>query len=778
MLYSAKRGPRRAAASIVALGVSLTLFAAGSAAHPLGNFTVNHFSRLQIDRDRVQITYVIDMAEIPAFQELRAADTDGDGKTSRAEVDIYLQRAAQSYADGIVLTLDGKRRPLTMKPVNITTPPGAGGLSTLRLEYELLGATGEWALRVTHHLRFEDANQQERIGWHEIVITPNPGVTVFDSSAFSNSVSNELRSYPADMLASPLEEREAELSWVIGPAPSSAKLLRTRDGRVTTASRDRLDELIAVRRLTPGIAVLGLLLAAILGAMHALSPGHGKTVVGAYLVGSRGTPKHAAFLGLTVTITHTVGVFVLGLLTLFASRYVLPERLFPVLSLVSGALVAFIGFSLFVRRLRAAVSGAHEHSHAEHDHPYGEHEHEHGEHAHGSHAHVHSHGGRPHSHLPPGADGVSMNWRSLLALGISGGLLPCPSALVVLLSAIALHRVGYGLVLVVAFSMGLAATLTGVGLAFVYAGRWLNRFGSVPKTAFLARALPVVSSFVVACLGIGICYEAVRQAGLDPVLFIHSAVMKWHGVFSGERPLASMGALAVLMFGLILGFKHATEADHVVAVSSIVSEHRNITKVAVIGGLWGVGHTITLLLVGIVVLLLGISIPERISQYLEFGVGLMIIGLSGTALARAVRGRSDVHVHKHSHVSGEHSHLHFHEQGTAHNHSFEPHSHPTSRVGLKPVVVGAMHGLAGSAALTLLVLTQIRSVLVGLSYLLLFGIGSLLGMMAVSIIIGVPFALSARRLTNVTLGLQAALGLVGVGFGCWYAYSVGIAAFG
>ncbi|MGI8960914.1 MAG: hypothetical protein ACR2IV_14355 [Bryobacteraceae bacterium] len=770
MFCSAERDqPRWAAGSIVALAVILAVFPTGLRAHPLGNFTINHFSRLQIDRGRVRITYVIDMAEIPAFQELRAADTNGDGKTSRAELNVYLQKVALSYADGIVLTLDGKRTALTIKAGKITTPPGAGGLSTLRLEYELLSSSAEWGAAMPHRLRFEDTNQQDRIGWHELVITPQPGTTVFDSSAFSNSVSNELRSYPADMLASPLDERKAELSWVVGSAPSGAMLLRTRDGHLTPTSRDRFAELIAVPRLTPGIALLGLLIAAILGAAHALSPGHGKTVVGAYLVGSRGTPRHAAFLGLTVTITHTAGVFALGLVTLFASRYVLPERLFPVLSLISGALVAFIGFSLFVRRLGSALRGTH-------DHPHGEPEH--GQHLHGAHEHVHSPGGRPHSHLPPGPDGVSITWRSLLVLGISGGLLPCPSALVVLLSAIALHRVGYGLVLVLAFSIGLAATLTGVGMAFVYAGRYLNRFGSVPRTAFIRRTLPVVSSFFVACLGIAICYEAVRQAGFDPMLFLQGALLKWQGAVSGERPLGSMGAWAVLMFGLILGLKHATEADHVVAVSSIVSEHRKIAKVALIGGLWGVGHTITLLAVGIVVLVLGISIPERISQYLEFGVGLMIIGLSGSALARAVRGRTDVHVHTHSHVSREHSHLHFHEHGTEHNHSFDNHSHSISRVGLKPVMVGAMHGLAGSAALTLLVLTQIRSVLVGISYLLLFGIGSLLGMMAVSTIIGVPFALSARRLTNVTLGLQAALGLAGVGFGCWYAYSVGIAAFG
>ena len=233
-----------------------------------------------------------------------------------------------------------------------------------------------------------------------------------------------------------------------------------------------------------------------------------------------------------MTITHTAGVFALGLVTLFASQYVVAERLFPILSFVSGGIVTTIGFSLFVRRLRAArrkarVRGTHDrehtHSHADrvhehtHDHIHHHehaHEHSHHNHVHG-HPHEHSHGGRSHSHLPPGADGTPVTWRSLLALGISGGLLPCPSALVVLLSAIALHRVGYGLLLVVAFSIGLAATLTGIGLTFVYAGSFVkrSRLGAIDNP--FVRLLPVVSAFVIMCIGAFICYEAIFQVGFN-----------------------------------------------------------------------------------------------------------------------------------------------------------------------------------------------------------------------------------------------------------------------
>ena len=280
----------------------------------------------------------------------------------------------------------------------------------------------------------------------------------------------------------------------------------------------------------------------------------------------------------------------------------------------------------------------------------------------------------------------------------------------------------------------------------------------------------LLSAFVVACA----CYFVMWQAGLNPIAIVAGVLAQWTATMSGQKPLSSMGVLAVLGFGLILGFKHATEADHVIAVSNIVSEHRKLSKVAIVGGLWGAGHTATLLLVGLFVLLLRVTIPERIANYLEFGVALMIIGLSGTALARALQGRRDMHSHRHSHGSSQHTHLHFHDTGMEHDEAAH-HAHTVGRVGLKPFLVGAMHGLAGSAALTLLVLSQVSSVILGLAYLAIFGIGSIFGMMAVSVLIGLPFALSAQRLAGATLKLQAITGLVGLLFGAWYAFHVGSA---
>jgi ABC-type nickel/cobalt efflux system permease component RcnA len=262
------------------------------------------------------------------------------------------------------------------------------------------------------------------------------------------------------------------------------------------------------------------LLAAMLwGAAHALSPGHGKTVVGAYLVGSRGTPRHAAFLGLTVTITHTAGVIALGMITLFAANYILPERLFPWISVFSGLTVIVLGLWTFRLRLRGEGHHHHHHSHDHsHDHAHThdqdhvhdhEHYHEH-EHSHED-GHVHSHGGHTHSHLPP----QQISWRSLLALGISGGLLPCPSALVVLLGSIALGKVGFGLALVIAFSLGLALTLTSLGLAFLYAGNILNRrIGEGGRIRFVFRYSPALGSVALTFAGAMIILRALEQTGL------------------------------------------------------------------------------------------------------------------------------------------------------------------------------------------------------------------------------------------------------------------------
>jgi ABC-type nickel/cobalt efflux system permease component RcnA len=245
-----------------------------------------------------------------------------------------------------------------------------------------------------------------------------------------------------------------------------------------------------------------------------------------------------------------------------------------------------------------------------------------------------------------------------------------------------------------------------------------------------------------------------------------------------EASISSVGLLALLGLGLLFGLKHATEVDHVVAVTTLVSEHRSLWRSALVGGLWGAGHTVSIVVVGVLVLVFRVTIPLPVTKWLEFGVALMIVSLGVWAMTRVLRRRSDVHLHRHSHDGQSHVHIHFHEHGTEHassgSHSLpQTHSHAISQIGLKPLLVGAMHGLAGSAALTLLVLTQIQPVWLALLYLALFGIGSTVGMMLMSGLIGLPFTFSDRRLTKANYGLQTVAASLSIVFGLWYAFQVG-----
>ena len=324
----------------------------------------------------------------------------------------------------------------------------------------------------THRLEYRDETFPGRIGWKEVVVQHDSGASVLSTSAPARSVSDELRAYPKDQLSSPLDVRSAHLEVDPGtgsgvaPELSSGKAL---DSRVTVhqGGDGGFAGLIAKEKLSAGFVALALLLAFFWGAVHALSPGHGKSIVAAYLVGTRGTPRHAAFLGLTVTVTHTVGVFALGLITLALSAFIFPEQLYPWLNLASALLVVVVGCGVLRARLR------HRRMHA--------------------HGHHHHHHGHSHDH------DQQLSMRGLLGVGISGGLIPCPTALVVLLAAISLHRVGYGLVLILAFSMGLAAAMTGIGLLAVSAKRLAGRLRLEGR---VVRALPALSAAVILVLGL------------------------------------------------------------------------------------------------------------------------------------------------------------------------------------------------------------------------------------------------------------------------------------
>jgi ABC-type nickel/cobalt efflux system permease component RcnA len=234
------------------------------------------------------------------------------------------------------------------------------------------------------------------------------------------------------------------------------------------------------------------------------------------------------------------------------------------------------------------------------------------------------------------------------------------------------------------------------------------------------------------------------------------------------------GIAGVLSLGLLFGLRHAVETDHIAAVGAIVSERRGWRAAVVTGSLWGAGHSLSIILTGLVVLGLRLTIPGRVARLLEFTVALMIIGLGGAALARALRSRARIHSHVHVHDGVAHRHLHFHDGDDAHApspaHSSGHGEHRVARAGLKPFVVGAVHGLAGSAALTLLVLAQIASLPLGLAYLALFGLGSIAGMAIMSVAISLPFSATAAR-PGLHRGLRVATGLLSLGFGLVYAWT-------
>ena len=409
--------------------------AAGASAHPLGNFTVNRFSRIEVSGNRLYVLYVLDLAEIPTFQ------------AGQIDARVYARRIAR----GAALTVDGRPVQLTPVATALAHPRGAGGLHTTRLEVMLRGP----ALMGSRTISYRDANYADRIGWKEIVV-----------GAKAHSVSNELRTYPSDLLQSPLDVTSvrARVSPQSGPdVPPRlrvGKSLQAPD-RVVDSSFARL---IGRDHLSAWIVLASLAAALFWGAAHALSPGHGKTIVTAYLVGQRGTPRHAALLGLIVTATHTVGVFALGLVTLLLSRFVVPDHLYPWLNLSSGMLVVGIGVSVLTARWRRRSARDHHH----HDH-----------------AHI--------------------SGRSLVAVGVSGGVLPCPSALVVLLAAISLHRIAYGMILIVAFSAGLALSISGIGLVAVLAKRAFRR---VTFEGRVVTLLPAISALVIVVAGIAMTVHA------------------------------------------------------------------------------------------------------------------------------------------------------------------------------------------------------------------------------------------------------------------------------
>ena len=418
----------------------------------------------------------------------------------------YIAHMAEKLRAGLSLEVNGQPIALHIESREIIFSEGAGRLPTLKIsvnyKVRLPGGVGAYTLG------YRDNNFPGRAGWKEIIAVAGHGVKLLNSSVPETDRSARLSDYPMDLLNSPPQQVEARVSFSLAvPAINednannrSLPVIAKADGAAPQAKKHRADrsapedsaaastpedspaekslqlksnsqatprnsftEIMAKKELSAGIILIALAIAVGLGALHALEPGHGKTLVAAYLVGSRGTIRHAVLLGLIVTAAHTAGVYLLGGITLYASKYIVPERLYPWVGAISGVMIATLGLILLLRRYqgRDALSG---HRHRD-DATVGHH--------HDGHHHHHHHESHEHHHDNANQ---AVSFKQLLALGVSGGIVPCPAALVVLLSAVAMQRIGFGLLLIVAFSGGLAAVLIAVGMLMVLARQFMARF--------------------------------------------------------------------------------------------------------------------------------------------------------------------------------------------------------------------------------------------------------------------------------------------------------------
>ncbi|MDQ4098775.1 MAG: nickel transporter [Actinomycetota bacterium] len=485
---------------------AMAVTAPAASAHPLGNFTVNTHSGLRVDEERISVEFLVDMAEVPTLQRKADVDLDGNGTTTASERTRYAERECPRLSQRLELRVDDRLVDLRSRSSTVAFPPGQAGLSTLRLTCALEAAVGP--APGERRVSFANRNYTDRAGWREVTAAGD-GASVVASDVPGRSISRRLTRYPDDLLASPLDRTTAALVVRPGGPAAGADDERPEDGAPTPLPRgvdgatQAFTSFVARQNLTVGFAVVALLASLVLGALHALAPGHGKTVMAAYLVGQRGSLRHAVAIALTVTATHTGGVLALGI-AISASAVVAPERLYPWLGAASGVLLALIGVSLLARnvRLRRRERTA---AHTHHAHTDDSLHHEDG-------GAVHSHGGVPHRHGPGGSEEL-MTWRGLLTMGFVGGLVPSPSAVVVLLGAMALGRTWFGVVLVLAYGLGMAATLTTLGLVLLRAREALDRRRRAGRQHRLlgatSRMLPSATAGLIVVAGL---YLATRGA--------------------------------------------------------------------------------------------------------------------------------------------------------------------------------------------------------------------------------------------------------------------------
>ncbi|HWL65075.1 MAG TPA: hypothetical protein VNP73_03790, partial [Actinomycetota bacterium] len=444
------------------LAAFVTLIPSGFAhAHPLGNFSVNRFSGLEIGDEEVTVHYVIDMAEVPTLQLLPVIDLDKDGGVDERELTRFVTSLGPKLGPLLKLQADGRSLPLEVQRAEGRFSRGQGSLDVLRIEIDYSADLTSSSARID----YADGTFPGRRGWVEVVAYTSGDQGIEDSSVPTTSVSSELRRYPKDMLKSPVAVQTA----IVDVDPGAAAAPRPSDAAPQAREVSRLEKAftgLIERRMSPGVFVLAILIALAFGAVHALGPGHGKAIMAAYLVGTKGRVRHAVTVGIAVSLMHTLSVIGLGAITLWASSMFPPEAVYPYLSLASAAVVLGLGGYLLTKRLRSRHVHSHEHPH--------------------DHSHDHSH---HHGHETVDV----MSWKGLTAIALSGGLLPSPSALIVLLGAVALHRVALGITLVGAFSIGLAGALAVIGILVLQARSVGVRFLG-ERTA---SAIPLISAALI-----------------------------------------------------------------------------------------------------------------------------------------------------------------------------------------------------------------------------------------------------------------------------------------
>lgn len=784
-----------------------------SEAHPMGNFSISHYAGIRIESGFIEVHYLIDMAEIPTFQEMQ--DTGIVPKEGDPGLAAYLAKKSDLLAAGLALEVNGQPVQLQLVSDNVIFPPGAGGLPTMKLGFVYRAELENPSSGSTFAVHYRDSNFAGRAGWKEIVVTAGAGLELTASSASATDRSAQLSNYPTDLLSSPPQDLAASFTFsrpssaaknmaassripampmraagsgrgntvdvqtpfakiqrshiLPSPSPESSQggqppetnrpetgggadtAITTLRANQQATPRSRFTELISARNLSFWFLFTAALIAAGLGALHALEPGHGKTIVAAYLVGSRGTARHAVFLGAIVTAAHTAGVYLLGAITLYASKYIVPEQLYPWLGMISGIIIAVLAAYMMIR----AWTG----EDADHGHEIGS-----------AHSHWFAALGRSRTTTPDdfqnlqdrgltstGQPGESVSLSQLLTLGITGGMVPCPAALVVLLGAISLHRVGFGLFLIVAFSLGLAAVLITIGLLMVYAGQFLARWKS--DGSIVKRWLPLASAGCMLLLGLGITGRAFMNTGIG-------------SNFLAQAKLSSF--VGIVLLGLFLGMRHSTDPDHVVAVSTISSRERSVGQGALIGILWGVGHTLTIFLVGSGIILFGLVIPPRVGLSMEFSVALMLILLGVLNLTGAMRWLTKRFTPPEGKKETANSGLLANTSDASMDGLLE---RLMARYGayqvLRPLLIGLVHGLAGSAAVALLVLSTIRTPLWAIAYLLVFGIGTILGMMLMTTVIAMPVSYTGKHFETAAAYLSPISGIVSTAFGLFLVYQIG-----